>query len=193
MQNTFYILSIIMGFVGQGIGIYSILKGKYKPQRMTRFIYFLMSIIFIGTLVSQQSWDALGFALAQNIGGTIIFLLSFKYGMGGYNKSDIFTLVGAFVSGIIWITTSNPTFALFAAITSDVIAFIPTIIKTYKHPETEEWKFYFSDVIGTSFSMLSLTRLSVGDFAYPLYIFSLNLMTTILILVRQKFRHATKI
>lgn len=186
MTTFFFYLSIIMGFVGQGIGIYSIFKGIYKPQRMTRFIYFLMSIIFIGTLIAQKSWDALGFALAQNIGGFIIFLLSFKYGMGGYQKIDFVTLFGALISGIIWITTSNPTLALLFGILTDSIAFVPTLIKTFKLPHTEDWRFYLSDVFASTFSFLSLKTFRVGDLAYPVYIFVLNLVVTMLIIVRRK-------
>lgn len=186
MEKVFFYLSIIQGLIGQGIGIYSIFKGVYKPQRMTRFLYFLMSIIFIGTLIAQKSWDALGFALAQNLGGFFIFLLSFKYGMGGFNKSDIIVLVGTFISGTIWLVTKNPTYALLFGIITDLIAFIPTFLKTWVLPYTEDWKFYASDVLASSFSGLSLTRFTIGDLAYPVYIFILNLSVTLLIVIRRK-------
>ncbi len=186
MQQTFFYLSIIQGFISQAIGIYAIFKGTYKPQRTTRLIYFLMNILFIGTLIAQGSWDALGFAFAQNLGGAVIFFLSFKYGVGGYSKVDIITLIGAFISGSTWVLTKNPTLALLMAITTDSIAFMPTLIKIFKFPKTEDWRFYFSDVIGTTFSLLSLKRFNLGDLAYPSYVFLLNVVGTILILWRSK-------
>lgn len=186
LKSVFFILSVVMGFVGQGIGIWAILRGNFRPQRTTRFIYFLMSVIIVGTLVAQKSWDALGFALAQNIGATIISVLSIKYGVGGFAKFDLVTLSGAGVAGYIWVTTGDPTKALLFGILTDFIAFLPTLKKIWVWPRSEEWKFYASDVMGSSLSFLSLRRMGVGDMAYPLYIFGLNLMAMGLILMRRK-------
>jgi len=186
MTTIAFYLSIIIGLITQIIGIYSIFKGSYKPHRTTRFIYFLISTLFIGTMIAQQSWDALGFVVAQNIGVVIIFFLSFKYGIGGYSKLDIITLFGAIISGVVWILTSNPTLALAMSLVTDMIAFIPTVIKTYKKPFTENWAFYGTDIIASTFSILSLTRFTFGDLSYPIYIWILNFGMTILIIYRQK-------
>lgn len=186
IKQLFFILSIIVGFITQAIGIYSILKGTFKPQRMTRFLYFLMNLIFVGALISQKSWDALGLAGAQAVGNTIILLLSLKYGMGGTNKSDIITLIGAAISFAVWQVTDNPTLAIIMSIVTDYIAFFPSYLKLWVQPETEDWRFYGSDVVSSTFSLLSLRTYRLGDFAFPGYIFLLNLSTAVLIIVRSK-------
>lgn len=186
IHQIFFILSIVSGFVSQTIGIYFIFKGSFKPQRTTRFIYFILNSLFLGTLITQGSWDAFGLALAQGLGGTIIFILSFKYGMGGYERTDVLTLVGALTTIIIWKLTDNPTLALLLSIVVDIIAFYPTLIKIYKHPETEDRRFYLSDIISSLFSVLSLQRLLIGDIAYPLYILCLNLFGFIFIIIRSE-------
>lgn len=183
-KTIFLILSTVLGFVTQIIGIVSILNGSFKPQRMTRFLYFLMNFLFVGTIIAQESWGALGLAGAQFIGNAIIFFLSIKYGMGGTTKSDFVVLGGAIISGIVWKITDDPTLALIMSITTDFIAFVPSYIKIWKHPETENWLFYCSDIFAGGFSILALASYSMGDLAFPLYIFVLNLTTTILILVR---------
>ena len=186
IKQIFFILSVVVGFITQGIGIWAVLKGNFRPQRTTRFIYFLMGVVVVGTLVAQKSWDSLGFALAQNICGMIIFGLSFKYGVGGFAKFDLITLFGAGVAGFIWITTGDPTKALLFGILTDAIAFLPTLKKIWVWPRSEEWRFYASDVMASSFSYLSLRRMSVGDLAYPVYIFGLNVVAMVLILMRRK-------
>jgi hypothetical protein len=186
LKQIFFILSVLVGFVSQGIGIYSIFKGIYKPQRMTRFLYFLMNLIFIGTLIAQVSWGALGLVGAQTVGSIIILLLSIKHGMGGTSRSDIVVLIGATISFAAWQLTSNPTLGLILSIITDLIAFFPTYLKIWSNPETEDWRFYTSDVFAGTFSLLALRRYMLGDFAFPAYLLLLNLSGVILILLRAK-------
>lgn len=153
---------------------------------MTRFMYLLMSLLFIGTLFAQGSTDAIYLAAAQGSGTILVFLLSLKYGMGGTTKLDIITFIGFAVSLLVWKITSNPALALILSIVTDSIAFIPTVEKTWRLPQTEEWRFYFSDVLAAGFSLLSLTNLAWGNVAFPLYIFLLNLGGVLLILGRRK-------
>ena len=143
---------------------------------MTRFIYLLLTFIFIGTLYIQGSTDALFLATMQGIGTIIIFILSFKYGIGGTNKLDFITLIGFAISLIAWKMTSNPTVGLYLSILTDCIGFIPTIEKTWRLPHTEDWRFYFSDVLAGLFSVLSISSLTLPNLAYPLYIFLLKML-----------------
>ncbi len=189
MQSFFIILTVIQGFISQCIGVYAIVRGGYRPQRMTRFIYLLLTFIFIGSLYAQGSTDALFLATMQGIGTIIIFILSFKYGIGGTSKLDFITLIGFAISLIAWKTTSNPTIGLYLSILTDCIGFIPTIEKTWRLPHTEDWRFYFSDVLAGLFSVLSIGVFTLPNLAYPLYIFLLNFIAVILILVRGTVVH----
>jgi hypothetical protein len=143
-----------------------------------------MNFLFVGTLIAQKSWSALGLAGAQFVGNAIIFFLSIKKGMGGTSKTDFIVLTGAIISGIVWKLTDNPTLALIMSITTDFIAFVPSYIKIWKQPETEDWKFYCSDIVAGTFSILSLTSYALGDVAYPVYILLINFTTTLLIILR---------
>jgi len=192
MSSIFTLLTIIQGFISQSIGVYAILKGGYRPQRMTRFIYLLMNVLFIGTLFAQGSYGALALATMQAIGTVVIFLLSLKFGIGGTNRLDFVTFAGFVISLIAWKITSNPTLALYLSILTDSIGFIPTIEKTWRMPETEDWRFYFSDVLAGLFSMLALTRLNIEDLAFPLYIFVLNALAVVMIVGRGKILHVKK-
>lgn len=186
MHSFFLIATFFQGFISQSIGIYAILKGGYKPARMTRFIYLLMTLLIIGVLFAQGSYDALILACVQGIGTIIIFALSLKYGMGGTSKLDKVTLAGFLISLVVWKITSNPTLALYLSILTDLIGFVPTFAKTWNFPDTEDWRFYFSDVLAGLFSLLSLTILTIENIVFPLYIFALNLFAVILILGRKK-------
>ena len=187
IKTAFLVISIIAAFITPIIGIYSIVKGDFRPQRMTRFLIFLITLLFVGTLFAQGDRNGIFIALAQLLGGFIIFLLSIKKGIGGYGKLDIIVFFMAIISLVIWRTTQNPTLGLIMSILTDIIAFSPTIVKTWILPKTEEWKFYMSDVIASFFSILSITLYSMENLAFPIYILCINTLSVVMIIGRRKY------
>jgi hypothetical protein len=74
------------------------------------------------------------------------------------------------------------------SITTDLIAFSPTLIKTWKLPQTEDWRFYLSDVIASFFGLLAITTFDLKTLAFPVYIFLINTTSVVMILTRRKLK-----
>jgi len=164
----------------------SILKGKAKPHRITRLVILATTMITTFSLLAQQDTVAIWLAGVSFLQASLIFLLSLKYGWGGWSKLDIFCLLVATVGIVLWQTTSNPGFGLYASILADFFGMNPTLIKTYKHPETEDWRFFAIDTVAGLLSLCAITRWSVSTAAFPAYIFAINLAVALLAL-RRKF------
>ena len=187
MNQIFLIISIITGFVSPIIGVTSVLKGRFRPQRMTRFLIFLISLLFVGTLHAQGDRNSIYMATTQLLGSAALFYLSLRRGMGGNTKFDWVVFTMAIGSLIIWQTTKNPLLGLLMSLMTDFIGFVPTLIKTWKYPETEEWKFYMSDVVASFFSILSITVVSLSNLAFPVYILLINITSVVMILGRKRY------
>lgn len=84
-MNIFIILSSAFALIGPILYIVSIVKGRSKPQRMTRFV--LMVVVFVAVLSFHAAVDFPTFilAIALLIGNIAMFILSIKYGMGGWH------------------------------------------------------------------------------------------------------------
>lgn len=186
MENILLALATTVSLSAYAIGFVSILKGKFRPQRMTRFLLLLISLLFVGTLLAQGDTNAIWLALATFTGTLSIFILSIKRGIGGSSKLDITVFLMVIVSLAVWYTTKNPVLGLTMSIVTDFIAFSPTLIKAWVLPETEEWRFYVMDVISSFLIILSLSTITLGNAIFPIYIFLINLLVTIVILIRGK-------
>jgi hypothetical protein len=152
---------------------------------MTRFLIFLLSLLFVGTLIAQHDRNGIYIAVAQLLGSIVILLLSLKKGMGGWETTDKIVLAMTLFSLLIWKTTNNPLLGLIMSMVTDFIGVIPTFIKTWKWPETEEWKFYMSDVVSSTFSLLSIAHYTLATTSFPAYILFINALGVVLILGRR--------
>lgn len=186
IPTLFLILSAVIGFTTPLLGIYFILKGTFKPQRMTRFLIALIMMLMVGTLYAAKDTNGIYLASAQLLGTLILFIMSIKYGLGGRSKFDLLIFVMAICSLIIWQTTQNPILGLLMSIITDLVAYTPTLIKIWKLPHTEDWRFYLSDVVASTFSLLSITTFDLKTLAFPTYILAINTTSVVMILIRRK-------
>lgn len=187
MTQIFLIISSVFALITSIFGIYFIFKGEYKPQRMTRTISVIINTIFVLSLFFGGDKSAIYLAMGGWISSIIIFILAFKYGIGGKSKFDFLVLGLSITSIIIWKITDNPIIALYFSIFAGFFGMIPTVFKSYMQQYTENPIFYASDIIASFFSCLAVFSLGqssdLAKISYPLYILIINLLCFILIIL----------
>lgn len=168
------VLAVLLNSIGYYPYVRDILRGKVKPQRMTWGIWtILASIIAVNQIVNEGGWSSL-FFVSTSILVLTTFLLSLKYGIGGFEKLDIICCIFAFALFIYWATQKDTRISTLIAVNIDLIAVIPTIIKTFKLPDTESYPQWMLAGIGGLLSLLAVPKLDWVLLIYPAYIFVAN-------------------
>src|SRR6267142_243390 len=138
MQALLVTLSTIFLLIAPITYIVSILQERTKPHRMTRFIlFFVTALNFLSILAVHGNIGADIFAGVMFAQSAVIFVLSLWRGVGGTTKLDWMCLAIAILGVIGWKITGNPVMGILFSILSDLSAYIPAFIKTWKHPYTE--------------------------------------------------------
>lgn len=182
MSAIFIVISSVLALISPLIYARAILKGEAKPHRTTRFVLLLITSLATASLFAQHDNVAIWLAGVSTLQAILIFLLSIKYGMGGWARTDILCLLVALIGIVLWRTTDDPSLALYCSIGADFSGMIPALIKTYRLPETEIWQFYLLDVFAAIFSLLALTSWNVQGYSYPVYILAINIVMVLLVL-----------
>lgn len=184
MQNLLILISSILVFLSYLIYEWSIVVGKTKPHRTTRFVSLMITALGASSLFAVHDRVAFYLLAICAVQSLVVFLLSFKWGMGGWAKIDIACLVIALIGVTVWKLTDNPALGLFASVAADFVGMIPALIKTYRRPETEYWLSYIFDISAAIFTLLAIQKWQPVGFVYPLYIAVINIVMLTLI-----FRH----
>lgn len=82
---------------------------------------------------------------------------------------------------LLWQIIGAGLIAIVFAIIADGLAALPTIIKSYKLPETENWLLYFANAVSAGITILTIRVWNLETFAFPLYILLLTGLLSILI------------
>ena len=85
---------------------------------------------------------------------------------------------------ILWLITKIGNVAIFFSIMADGLAAVPTIVKSYKKPETEDYFVYAMGIINAGIALLIITRWNFENWGFPLYLLFVN--ATIALLAKFK-------
>lgn len=171
LQSLLLTLSAILVVIGPITYAISIIKGKTKPHRMTRFIlFFVLTLNFVSILAARGNTGAEVFAGITFLQAVIIFLLSLWRGMGGASTFD-WVCFGIAMIGIIgWKITGNPLMGVWFSVLADLSAYLPAFVKTWHHPHTESpWYYSLSGI--AAFLSLVAYRLDASS-VFQIYIIS---------------------
>lgn len=186
MKEAFAIIAALLAIAGNLPYLFDILKGRVKPHPYTWLVWSLVScIIFFGQVAKGAGIGALPTA-ASAIFTIIIFLFSLKYGFKGITKTDTAFLILALAGIVPWILTSDPTVSVIIAVSIDLIAFGPTLRKTWNHPATETPILYGSNVLRHALALFSLQTYNIATTLHSIAMITTNTVMTMIILLRKK-------
>lgn len=146
----------------------SIFKGDTKPERTTFAIWSLVNIVTVSSYIAVGATTTIFVPLIFAMTSVIIFLLSLKYGMGGFNRLDIACLCISLVAIAIWVITSNPLLALYGNLIASTLGFLPTIKKVYYLPKTENTLSWTLSALASVLNLFAITSTKAGIIILPL-------------------------
>lgn len=186
------ILGIIAGLLAMGAVIpyiKDILHGTSKPNTVSFAIWeFLLLISFLAQLTSGASWSILMLA-GDLIGTGIIVILCLKgYGYHKYGWTEWVCLALAILAIVLWQVTKEPVLAIIFALIADLMAAVPTVVKTYRDPWSEAPTMWFIIAFAAILSLVSTEIHDAPNILFPAYLLCINGLVGTMALVGRKLK-----
>jgi len=183
INENFVFVGVALQAIGGAGYFLDTLKGRVKPNKVSWFLWMLAPLIAFSAMISQGVGVL---ALTTFISGFVpllVFIASF------FNKNSSWVLSKFdFVCGslsllglALWLITKVGNIAIFFSIFADGLASIPTIVKSYKEPETESDLVYLMAVINSGIALLTINIWKFENYGFPLYLFILDILLVVLI------------
>ncbi|MDB5204224.1 MAG: hypothetical protein JWP09_252 [Candidatus Taylorbacteria bacterium] len=182
----------VVGTMGGLIAFFSIipyikdiLHGTTRPNVVSYILWcILLSISVFAQYSSGASWTILlvGADLAAAL---MVILFCFTgYGYKKYGPLEIICFTLAIIAIVLWQVTNNPLLAIIFSLIADILAGIPTIVKTYRDPKSELPLGWFMVAFGALLSLISNTIFDLPNLLFPVWILIVNTLIGFLALRR---------
>lgn len=187
-KATFGILSAFFTLLGAIFYLRSIYKREINPHFLSWLGWaFMTTIGAIAMLDSGSTWSTL-FIFANSVSCISITIYSLYKKVGTWSTTvyDYGFFVLGILGIILWQIFDMPILAIIFCVLADLFFAIPTVVKTFKDPNSENATGWIPYCIAGVFGLLAIETFSSTEIIYPFYIFSLNSFVLMIILFKRR-------
>jgi len=189
MLQYLVIVGALVNIFGSWFYIQRTLRGVTKPNRVTYIIWALAPMVAFAAAISDGvGWAALPVFISGFI-PFLIFLASFvnKNAYWKISRFDYACGTISILALVFWRMTGDPAVAVLLAIVSDALASLPTVIKSWRFPETEYWSGYAGAIVAAITALIAAPSFTFTAVAFPIYL--IVVCTLLLLGIFQKQLH----
>ena len=183
ISENFIYLGAALNLIGSSTYVLHTLQGKTKPNRVTWFLWALAPLIAFAAQLDEGVGKQAILTFVVGFGPLLVFAASF------INRKSIWKLTrfdfacGALsVLGLIlWLVTDEGNLAIALSIAADGLAALPTVVKSFKEPETESYTVFLLGAVNAALTLLTIKVWAFAEYGFALYILIICLLLFTLI------------
>lgn len=182
LDPHFAIVGAVLAFLGDATYARDTFLGKNRPNVVTWFLWALTPLITFGVEVTQKVGLPAVLPLAVGLGPVAVIAGAFvrrgtKWQLGFF---DYACGILSVIALLLWFERQGDV-AIFFSILADWFAGLPTIVKAFKHPESESWLAYALSSVAALITLLSVHVWTFASVAFPIFMMLSCLNFTLLI------------
>lgn len=183
ISDKFIILGVLLQLWGCLVYARDTLSGKTKPNRVTWFLWFLAPTVAWAAEINKGVGLISIMTLSVGLGPLIVLVASFasKKAYWKLRWTDYICGLLSVLGLILWLTYKDANYAIIFSIAADFLAAAPTLVKSFRHPETESVEAYWVAIVNAGITLLAIDTWTVAHYGFPIYIFLVNIVFVVLI------------
>ena len=167
--------------------MYKTYKGETKPNKVSwMMLSFLAGIVLWAQIDAKAGWAIVSVAVSIFNILTILLIANFRpQAYWKAEKRDYLFALTACVGVALWQITDKPNLAILFSIMANFLAYLPTLIKSYKHPSSEAMFTFAIWAFAHAINVLTIDDWAFSKYGFPTYLVLINLITVAAMLVKK--------
>jgi len=172
IAEKFAIVGALVNFSGTMYYVVAVLRRRARPNRVTWSLWALAPLIAFAAQLSEGVGAPAALTLAVGLGPAFVVLASFITRDAYWAIFPLDWVCGAFsvCALALWWFTGVGAIAVALSIVADAFAALPTIMKAWRWPETENAFAYSLGSLGGLITVLSVETFAFETAGFALYI-----------------------
>ena len=173
MKNALVIFGVLINAVGTSFYLRALFAGTAKPNKMTFLMWSIAPLIGgVAAIAKGVTWSAIPvFAAGLWPLAILIAALYTPHAYWKLKPSDYFCGALSILALLLWAITKEANVAILFAILSYGFAALPTLVKAWRHPETEFPSGYLASSFSGLTGVIAAPSVAFAQVAFPLYLF----------------------
>lgn len=180
------VFSILSALIGYSYYIASIVRGNTRPHAFTWISWtIVVAILFFAQRAGGAGAGSWPTALSAVACCTIAILALWR-GERRISRSDRYIFAASLIAIVIWRMTSDPLSAIMVLLVTDLLAFAPTIRKSWLYPRSETLLLYVMNAGKHLLAAFAMEQVSPSTLTYPIFAATVGMCFIVMILYRRR-------
>jgi hypothetical protein len=171
LNSNFTFLGIVIATVGAIDYLVETMQGKIKPNRVSFLMWSIAPLVVFAAQIGQDVGIQALFTLGVGTIPLMTLFASFVNKKAEWKLTRFDLVCGALsaIGLILWLLTKVGNIAIFLSILADGLASVPTVIKSFKYPETERAWPWLAAALGGFITVLTIKTWNFETAGFPIY------------------------
>jgi len=179
-------IAVVLTFIAYVPYYRDILKGKTHPHIYSWSLWGLLTILLVALQIKGGAGPATWVTAAAGLLCIGVVLLSLKNGKKDITTSDTVVAILSLLAIGFWLIADQPVISISLVIIADILAFIPTVRKSYHQPYSETLSLYVTNAIRFALALLAVEHYTYLSTSWIVAWIIGNMLLSILLVVRRK-------
>lgn len=186
MKEIYGILGIIFMTGSLVPYFHAMWRKTIKPHAFSWLLWGTINSIVLAAQISEGAQSGAWPTVVSMLGTLGIGFYALKYGETEYTVSDWVFLTLALCAIPLWVMMKDPLWAVVLVCVIDLLAFFPTVRKSWKKPHQENALSFAIGSAGFFFSLMAIEKYVFSNYAYPALVMTANLVFVAMLLLRRR-------
>jgi hypothetical protein len=161
------VLAVLLIFVGYTPYLRDTIARRTHPHAYSWFLWALIAIVTSALQFGDGAGIGAAVTLSAGIVCVMIFVVGLRFGDRDITRMDTAFLIAGFAATALWIIADQPLLSVLLLAVIDLLAFAPTIRKSWNKPFTETLSSYVMNVVRFGLALLAIRSYTVITVLYP--------------------------
>lgn len=186
MKQLISIVAVILTFAAYVPYYRDILKGKTHPHVYSWSLWCLLTILIVALQIKGGAGMATLVTAAAGLMCVGVIVLGIKKGKKDITKSDTATAILALIAMGFWLIADQPVVSLVLVVIADLLAFYPTVRKSWHKPHTETLSLYATNTVRFMLALIAIESYTFLAVLWPAVWVAANGLFVAILVIRRK-------
>lgn len=186
MKEILGFVAVVLTFVAYVPYYRDILRGKTHPHVYSWALWGLLTVLIVALQLQDNVGPAVFVTMAAGLLCLGVVVLGLKYGKRDITYSDKVIAVMALVAMGFWLLADQPVVSMLLVITADLLAFVPTVRKSWNKPYSETLSLYVTNTLRFGLTLLAVREYTVLTSLWLVFWITANALFSLMVVVRRK-------
>lgn len=185
MKEVIGFIAVALTFLAYIPYYRDILKGKTHPHVYSWSLWGLLTILLVALQIKGGAGVATLVTASAGVLCLGVVLLSLKRGKKDITTSDTIVGVLALIAIGFWLIAEQPVVSLLLVVIADLLAFYPTVRKSWHKPHEETLSLYLTNTLRFTLALLAVENYTILSSLWIIVWVIANGLFSILLIIRR--------